>query len=436
MIPDFNETIKMNNINSKKLCSNLLYFGYFYLLYVLINIIYKPSGFTMENWISYLFLILSAFFLFRFPLKQLFFRKRYLFSNEIRVVFVCYTLYLIITLLRDFTLQIGVITTLFSNENALLGWLVPLSFFWAYLQEDEFIIYQYFYKLALLGIIIYIGSLSYIPIKYVSINELNILIFPLLFLVKYFKFSQKIVIYIGLVIIIFSSLLFDQRAIFLKAFILFFISMLINNNLLSKSMKHYLIIGSIILGIIGLYYTYSNSFQNVLDRVAGISAFPEFLSTSNTRDFVVTEFFDDLSVKDIVIGKGFLGTYYSHYFFIIKEGDYFERFTTEIGILTVILKGGLILCLIYFYFFISIVKFLLQTKLDKVIAGLSAYVLIEFLFMFLVNSPRYNLTDIVIWIIIGIIFSKHNLFSNSKINPSSNRVDIIILGTTKYQKSV
>lgn len=399
----------MNNINNK-LHPYLLYFGCSYILYMFFNSLHRTSSYSysLVNWITFLFMLFSAFFLFFLPLKQLFLRNRYSFSKEVKVVFVIYLLYLFITLLRDFTLQLGVIRTLFSNEYALLGWLVPLSFFWGYIQKNELAIYQNLYKLNLLGIIIFIGSLIFKPIENVSLGSLNIICLPLLFFTKYIKFSQKIIIYIAFVIVLYSSLMFNQRAIFVEALVLFGISQVINTNLLLKSIKRFFIIAVVILGITGIYLTYSNSFQIVIDIVTETALFPESLSTANTRDFIITEFFNDISVKEVIIGKGFLGTYFSPYFFQLQKGDHFERYTTEIGVLTIILKGGLLLGLIYFYFFTGIVKNLYRKPPDKVIIGLSMYIIVEFFLMFIVNSPRYNLKDIIIWMIIGIIFSKRN----------------------------
>ena len=69
--------------------------------------------------------------------------------------------------------------------------------------------------------------------------------------------------------------------------------------------------------------------------------------TSDTRTFLYTELFRDLTPAELLYGRGFLGTYFSEYINELSPtrddaGDFYQRFGSEVGLLQLLLKGGLV----------------------------------------------------------------------------------------------
>ena len=124
--------------------------------------------------------------------------------------------------------------------------------------------------------------------------------------------------------------------------------------------------------------------------------------TENTRGVVYEAFVKDMSKKDWVIGKGFLGKYYCPG----AEMDKDYRFIIESGYLQTILKGGII-SLVLFLLIALPAAFLGIVKSKNILSKASGTIVILWLIdMFPWGMPAINIRYILVWVCIGICYSK------------------------------
>lgn len=128
-------------------------------------------------------------------------------------------------------------------------------------------------------------------------------------------------------------------------------------------------------------------------------------NADDTRTFIYEEVLDDLrDTKTIWLGKGINGRYYSVYF-SHSLGDNENRANPEVGLLSYLLKGGIVYTVIIFLLlFLSVIR-TLSTK-NNILAQIFGLLLVQHIFLlFIENIPQYTMYNVVIWCIIGFAFS-------------------------------
>lgn len=128
-------------------------------------------------------------------------------------------------------------------------------------------------------------------------------------------------------------------------------------------------------------------------------------NANDTRTFIYEEVLDDLTdTKTIWLGKGINGRYYS-VFFSHSLGDNENRANPEVGLLSYLLKGGIVYTVIIFLLlFLSVIR-TLSTK-NNIVVQIFGLLLVQHIFLlFIENIPQYTMYNVVIWCIIGFAFS-------------------------------
>lgn len=111
----------------------------------------------------------------------------------------------------------------------------------------------------------------------------------------------------------------------------------------------------------------------------------------DTRSWAEKEFYESMNIKDYIIGKGSMGTFYSPYF---KT----HRNLIETGYLHLILKGGIFYSFAWCYLLISsFIKgyFFSSNKMVKV---MSLYIFPFIPGLYLFGHPDFNIQYVVLWI--------------------------------------
>lgn len=151
----------------------------------------------------------------------------------------------------------------------------------------------------------------------------------------------------------------------------------------------------IILTSVIVYILFLNYQENLFGRITNHIG-------ENTREIVYNAFFKDLSMKDWVIGKGFLGGYYCPG----AEKGQDTRFLIESGYLQTILKGGII-SLVLFLLIALPAAYLGIVKSKNILCKASGTIVILWLIdMFPWGMPAINIRYILVWTCIGICYSK------------------------------
>ena len=188
-------------------------------------------------------------------------------------------------------------------------------------------------------------------------------------------------------------MLVDYRALLLR--LIFFTAFFISLNLFSKS--NFMKFVTVAVAFVGVYL-FLTDISGVLEYFASETNATPALS-SDTRTFLYTEVFDDLTPAQQITGKGFLGTYFSPVFLGFQsmagyaEADSFNRFSVEVGLLELVLKGGYIFFALYTIPIIYVTWKGLQVKdaSFKLEYNICIYLLTEIVIFFVENSPSYHI---------------------------------------------
>ena len=128
--------------------------------------------------------------------------------------------------------------------------------------------------------------------------------------------------------------------------------------------------------------------------------------TTDTRTFLFVELFSDLSSKELLIGRGSLGTYFSEYFYSLKQkdlegGDHYMRSVNEVGYLQMILKGGFIMVILYLLILIP-AAFLGIFRSKNIISRMCGYLILAYLLIWTISYyPVYSVEYIFLWMAVG-----------------------------------
>ncbi|HEY3371202.1 MAG TPA: hypothetical protein VGK10_10160 [Prolixibacteraceae bacterium] len=163
-----------------------------------------------------------------------------------------------------------------------------------------------------------------------------------------------------------------------------------------QSIKSKIYILTMFLGIIIAAYFIFLSYQEKL-----FGKISEHID-KNTRELVFNAFYQDMTSKDLIIGKGFLGEYYCPG----AEKGVDNRFLIESGYLQTILKGGVI-SLALFLLIALPAAYLGIIKSKNILSKASGTIIILWLIdMVPWGMPAINIRYILVWTCIGICYSK------------------------------
>jgi hypothetical protein len=209
-----------------------------------------------------------------------------------------------------------------------------------------------------------------------------------------------------ILLLIFLSVIFSQqsesRTIILR--IMLFFGLLIAMSFVKKWRPLKLIVI-----VVTAYFV----FQFLTNLENWLEYFKAFIHVKNfddedTRTFLYNELFGDMNTKDLIFGRGFQGSYFSPYFLYQQtanhdfSGDFYYRFSIEVGFLECLLKGGFI----FFFLFITplvtaIYKGMFTRHTSRTAFLISIYILTEFLILFVENIPSYHFQFFLIFFMAG-----------------------------------
>jgi len=327
-------------------------------------------------------LLLGAFFLIVY-----FYAIRRVVFSEIRIIALCFLLSMFFVFDINNKYVSYDLVTLVSNKYAMPLFLIGLSFFFGFrgvrIQDNSVVV------VVLLGV-------SYIVLVHLmradsSINVQKYVLHLALTYVVIFELSNKyklfklIAVFCGL-IAAYIHLLNYNRAHFIFFVI---ICCLIVLTYLYKRKKIYSLLFVFICAVI---VAYAYGFEDVL--------YDDSLYLKNNRGFLYEEFFDDLNRDELIFGRGPLGVYYSAYFDRINYGDYFNRFSLEVGVLSLLLKGGII----YLLFFVGMgftAIYKTRNIRDSVVFSRNGFILAFIVLQLSVSYVGYGIMSFLYWYFIG-----------------------------------
>ncbi|HSB92702.1 MAG TPA: hypothetical protein VLC28_06270 [Flavitalea sp.] len=200
----------------------------------------------------------------------------------------------------------------------------------------------------------------------------------------------------------------DYRTLLLR--LIFFAAFFLSLNLFRKI--GFMKFATVVLALVGVYI-FLTGLTSFLEYFASETHLNEGLA-SDTRTFLYTEVFEDLSPVQRITGKGFLGTYFSQVFLGFQsiagyaEADSYNRFSVEVGVLQLILKGGYIFLVLYLAPIIYTVwkGLSVSDKSFKLEFNICIYLLTELVIFFFENMPAFNIHFFMIFFFTGYVYKQ------------------------------
>lgn len=206
----------------------------------------------------------------------------------------------------------------------------------------------------------------------------------------------RLLAFLTVLLSLFVATVMARRNIMLtfSNFLIFSVFLVLLNSRQSIRSKVYLLTAIILVTVIA-FNIFINYQDKLFSRISGHL-------TENTREIIYEAFVKDMTTKDWIFGKGFLGEYYCPG---AEEGKD-TRFIIESGYLQTILKGGIISLILFLSIAIPAVYLGIFKSRNIISRASGTIVLLWLIDMFPWGMPAMNIRYILLWTCIGICYSK------------------------------
>ncbi len=303
-----------------------------------------------------------------------------------------------------FTYYIGPVkaVTLFNHPLAFMAALTPLAIVVGARAEDRQVWVVFLLAIVFILLSFELPKLSKTP-YFIGYGCSSVLIPMFAMSLK----NRKHVVFaaIMLAVGIAYSLVSEYRIIALR--ILMFIPMLAGFWLIRRAYVFKLIM--LVVTLVSVIYV-------VINIEAALAMFSDLAGRSNvdhtdTRTFLFEEFFTDMRPFELITGRGYLGSYFSPYFMnLMHQGDmsdFYQRFSIEVGVMELMLKGGVFYLLLSFAPILYVAfKGVLDDRYPLYVFAMSIYLFVEFIASFIENIPGFDLRTVLMYFMAGTIIKK------------------------------
>lgn len=331
-------------------------------------------------------------------------------NNYLKIIYVIYCCWLLIVIFRGFIFDYGNLKfMLFDAEFGLFRYFVPLII----LFPRNLLYYKKLFKvIVILGLLFIIYDIIFhgnlLDLNYTNNNTkftfeyfAKILSIPIGFLMLTYAYQTNRRKFFALLVIAISAGFAILRA--RRALLLMTISPLVFSYMLylyAGKKKFFIIIYSIFIGALLLLYGVKVYNENRNGMFALITE----RMYENTRSMVESNFYQDMTTQDWIIGKGINGEYFSPG---VDLGDITGyRGMIETDYLNIILKGGIISLVLLFMIAVpAIIKGLFYSK-NLLSKAAAIWIIIWLMELYPANVNSFSLNHLLVWISIGICYSK------------------------------
>lgn len=319
--------------------------------------------------------------------------------RSVFIIFMFWQIYIIVRGIQEFNQPM--LLSMFFSPYFFLHYLVPLIIL---IPANIFFVkrmFNFFYFLSISLFIVFVFFTNDVLFTNPSFSEQMVwtLGTGAGFLLLTWYYHNNKIRFIAFITVIFCfaiSTIIARRNIMITFgnFIVFAMIIVILSYRQSIRSKIYILTSIILMGVFS-YIIFIKYQEMVFQKITGHI-------TENTREIVFNAFFKDMSTKDLVIGKGFLGRYYCPG----AEKGVDNRFLIESGYLQTILKGGIV-SLVLFLLIAIPAAYLGIIKSKNILSKASGCIVILWLIdMVPWGMPAINIRYILVWTCIGICYSK------------------------------
>ena len=375
-------------------------------IYLFLHFLFIPDGFTILNISITSLLLLSVICIGTICIIKI--KNLNKIPIFIRIIIYFLFLWNVITIIRGFSLTLQDWVTNFGNVFMGLAWLTPFTLILGLKIEN----WNILFKTIPLGFGITVFACFLAP--FMDVNEEWIwLLRPINFiiLVAFYNYNQKekFFFYFSVLAYLFIAYLGGRRLEFIYLFIT--LSFILMDKVLVLGLRKFILKNILLIFSLLLFIIFVFGYEYISIIISSVIEFQD------TRTFLFTDFFKDLTFLDKFVGKGSLGTYYSDFINhtrsytvnILKKtwwGDDETRITIEVGYLQMILKGGFIMFFLQITTYIYAIRLAIFKSNNKFIKRLGYYILTITIVSLVEFRPAFTVTFILLWVSIGTVFNK------------------------------
>lgn len=332
-------------------------------------------------------LLVSYFFLLRKQMDM---------NLYFKVLFTILILWSIYIISKSISFNLSSNITLFGHYLMAWTWLTPLAIVFGFNVQNWISIFNFLVKLFPIILVLTILLFVINPNDSYSYGAMIwYYLVPFLFLTYHYQDKKsKLVIIIAMFGFILLSILNSQRVNLLYIGLLYSYFLFNYFRLQLINIYKKLFVSIVILTLLGFAFLQIRSELIDNDSVA-----------TDTRTFLFIELFDDMSEDELLVGRGALGTYYSPYFESWNKynegGDSSTRSSIEVGYLEIILKGGIVMMILYLLFLLP-AAYLGIFKSKNFISKMSGFMILVYIILWTVSYiPIYSADFILLWMAAG-----------------------------------
>tara|TARA_B110000090_G_scaffold159286_1_gene175487 strand:- start:1260 stop:2015 length:756 start_codon:yes stop_codon:yes gene_type:complete len=227
---------------------------------------------------------------------------------------------------------------------------------------------------------------------------------PVVFLITIINYSgSKKIVLLAIILLFYVSYSINDRTIFLSELML--IGCLIPIYFYRKFNFKWIIKVTFLFLFLPLNLIKSSvdSGESFFSKTELITSNQDLIN--DTRTFLYLEVFDDLVTNNnLLFGKGANGKYYSKYF-NETGGDTDNRLTVEVGVLSILLKVGLVGLILYLFILSTSIYYAFFRSNNYYILCIGYMIFVYTIVLFIKNPLAYSCSNIFIWFFIGTSFS-------------------------------
>jgi hypothetical protein len=402
---DFSES--RHNIYSS-VAWNLFWFGF--LLYTIGSAFPGIPGiyislkyFQLIQIVGIIFFLPSAIFLVKWQIESVY----------LRIVFAFYILWSLVTIARGFSFNMYILKSqLFYAPFSIFLYFVPFVFLF---KDGLHNLKKIFPVITILSIVLLFYAFL---VRELLINGsandnrlatgvteqlIHFLSLPSAYILLTYKYQKKRRLIFAILIMLLTfvivavrarrGLMFMTMCFLLFAYILYYFT---NVGRIFKVISSVVVLGMVVF--YG-YYTYSKNKSGTFNLISE-------RMDEDTRTSVEVAFHNNMGTRDWVIGRGLNGKYYCPGYSTYESDFMIYRYEIETGYLQIILKGGLISLILYLLITVPAIFIGIFSSKNSLVKASAIWIFLYTLFLYPTYVNMFSLTYIIIWLSVGICYSK------------------------------
>jgi len=331
----------------------------------------------------------------------------------LKIVFLFYLLWSLVTIFRGFVFEYTFLKLIFFNAPfSIFLYFAPLIIVFKGILTN---LKKLFTVIIILNLFFLIYIILYRQLIFLGISGfhryptvvterlVHFLSLPAAYILLTFAYHKKRRVLFSLFILVFTFLIVTIRArrglMFMTICLMVFSYIIFYYTNKGKILKGLISIALLIFVVFYAYMTYSKNQSGTFSLISN-------RIDEDSRGWVEDYFFNSMSTKDLILGKGINGLYYCPGIDEAEGSITVFRSVIETGYLQMVLKGGYISLVLYLLITIPAIFIGLFSSKNVLTKSSAIWIFLYTIFLYPTYVNMFSLTYLIIWISVGICYNK------------------------------